>query len=117
MKSKAGARFTAISVGSFREPKTVYRKPYTAYLFLLLCALVTSSCGVYSFTGTTLSPTIKTVTVNNFVLATAGGPANLPLTFNERLKEYYQRYTNLKVVPAMAIWYWKGTLRATNSLP
>lgn len=58
------------------------------------------SCGVYSFTGTTLSPDIKTVTVNNFVLATAGGPANLPLTFNEKLKEYYQRYTNLKVVPA-----------------
>lgn len=57
------------------------------------------SCGVYSFTGTTLSPDIKTVTVNNFTLATAGGPANLPLTFNEKLKEYYQRYTNLKVVP------------------
>lgn len=59
-----------------------------------------TSCGVYSFTGTTLSPDIKTVTVNNFTLATAGGPANLPLTFNEKLKEYYQRYTDLKVVPA-----------------
>ncbi len=59
-----------------------------------------TSCGIYSFTGTTLSPDIKTVTVNNFVLATAGGPANLPLTFNEKLKEYYQRYTNLKVVPS-----------------
>lgn len=72
------------------------------WLLLLLIAplsFVTSSCGVYSFTGTTLSPDIKTVTVNNFILATAGGPANLPLTFNERLKEYYQRYTNLKVVP------------------
>ena len=63
------------------------------------CSLLTVSCGVYSFTGTTLSPDIKTVTVNNFTLATAGGPANLPLTFNEKLKEYYQRYTNLKVVP------------------
>ena len=71
------------------------------------CSLVTSywllitatSCGIYSFTGTTLSPDIKSVTVNNFTLATAGGPANLPLTFNEKLREYYQRYTNLKVVP------------------
>ncbi len=69
-------------------------------LFILHSTLFISSCGVYSFTGTTLSPDIKTVTVNNFVLATAGGPANLPLTFNEKLKEYYQRYTNLKVVPA-----------------
>ena len=66
---------------------------------ILNSSFIIQSCGVYSFTGTTLSPDIKTVTVNNFVLATAGGPANLPLTFNERLKEYYQRYTNLKVVP------------------
>lgn len=68
-------------------------------LFILNSSLFIQSCGIYSFTGTTLSPDIKTVTVNNFVLATAGGPANLPLTFNEKLKEYYQRYTNLKVVP------------------
>lgn len=69
-------------------------------LFMIYCSLFISSCGLYSFTGTTLSPNIKTVTVNNFTLATAGGPANLPLTFNEKLKEYYQRYTNLKVVPS-----------------
>ena len=71
-----------------------------AFLFFILnSSLFIQSCGVYSFTGTTLSPDIKTVTVNNFTLATAGGPANLPLTFNEKLKEYYQRYTNLKVIP------------------
>lgn len=69
-------------------------------VFIILnLSFIIQSCGIYSFTGTTLSPDIKTVTVNNFVLATAGGPANLPLTFNEKLKEYYQRYTNLKVVP------------------
>ncbi|WP_223860817.1 LPS assembly lipoprotein LptE [Spirosoma validum] len=68
--------------------------------FILNSSLFIQSCGVYSFTGTTLSPDIKTVTVNNFVLATAGGPANLPLTLNEKLKEYYQRYTSLKVIPA-----------------
>lgn len=82
-----------------RDRTAVRRGPYAVFLALLLCAWLTSSCGIYSFTGTTLSPDIKTVTVNNFVLATAGGPANLPLTFNEKLKEYYQRYTNLKVVP------------------
>ncbi|MCK8494193.1 MULTISPECIES: LPS assembly lipoprotein LptE [Spirosoma] len=93
-----------------RQPAATSQRPAVSlgrlsgrhWLGLLLvvgCSLFTTSCGVYSFTGTTLSPDIKTVTVNNFVLATAGGPANLPLTFNERLKEYYQRYTNLKVVP------------------
>lgn len=80
--------------------KNVRIKRLLTALFTINFSLFTlTSCGVYSFTGTTLSPDIKTVTVNNFTLATAGGPANLPLTFNEKLKEYYQRYTNLKVVP------------------
>ncbi|GAB3698655.1 hypothetical protein GCM10027592_23920 [Spirosoma flavus] len=78
----------------------VNRYRFILVIIALSSLLVVQSCGIYSFTGTTLSPDIKTVTVNNFVLATAGGPANLPLTFNEKLKEYYQRYTNLKVVPA-----------------
>lgn len=91
--------------------------PVFFLFFILNSSLFISSCGVYSFTGTTLSPAIKTVTVNNFTLATAGGPANLPLTFNERLKEYYQRYTNLRLFPTMVIWFWKETLRATICWP
>lgn len=80
--------------------KRVHTKQWITAVFTVCISLyVLTSCGVYSFTGTTLSPDIKTVTVNNFTLATAGGPANLPLTFNEKLREYYQRYTNLKVVP------------------
>lgn len=87
---------------SSQQPTGRFWRSAKRWFCLLLavgCSLSTVSCGVYSFTGTTLSPDIKSVTVNNFVLATAGGPANLPLTFNEKLKEYYQRYTSLKVVP------------------
>lgn len=83
---------------------------------ILYSSFIIQSCGVYSFTGTTLSPDIKTVTVNNFVLATAGGPANLPLTFNERLKEYYQRYTNLKVVPANGDMVLEGNITGYDLL-
>ena len=85
-------------------------------LFILHLPLFITSCGVYSFTGTTLSPDIKTVTVNNFTLATAGGPANLPLTFNEKLKEYYQRYTNLKVVPANGDMVLEGNITGYDLL-
>ena len=87
-----------LSVISYQSSVRLAQK-WAYLLFTVYCSLITASCGIYSFTGTTLSPDIKTVTVNNFTLATAGGPANLPLTFNEKLKEYYQRYTNLKVVP------------------
>jgi len=79
-------------------------------LILVVCSLLIESCGVYSFSGTTLSPDIKTVTINNFTLQTAGGPANLPLTLTERLKEYYQRYTNLKVIPTGGDMALEGTV-------
>lgn len=79
-------------------------------VFIVHCSLFISSCGVYSFSGTTLSPTIKTITINNFTLQTAGGPANLPLDLTERLKEYYQRYTNLKVVPTGGDLVLEGTI-------
>lgn len=32
-------------------------------------------------------------------MATAGGPASMPLTLTEKLKEYYQRNTGLKIKP------------------
>ncbi|MDP5121706.1 MAG: LPS assembly lipoprotein LptE [Spirosomaceae bacterium] len=54
---------------------------------------------MYSFTGTTLSDEIKTITIRNFAMVTAGGPQNMTLTFNEKLKEYYQRNTSLKLRP------------------
>lgn len=102
MKTKPGFFVSRISSGVRSWCRTRYEKRKTLSLLLLsLCSLLLTSCGVYSFTGTNpLSPDLKTVTINNFTLQTAGGPANLPLTLNERLKEYYQRYTNLKVVPA-----------------
>ena len=68
-------------------------------VFIIQFSFFINSCGVYSFTGTTLSPDLKSITISNFTMATAGGPANLALNFNEKLKEYYQRYTNLKVLP------------------
>ncbi len=61
-----------------------------------------SSCKIYSFTGTTLKDDLKTITIQNVAMGTAGGPANLTLTFTEKLKEYYQRNTSLKLKPSDA---------------
>ncbi|WP_204356486.1 LptE family protein [Arcticibacterium luteifluviistationis] len=66
---------------------------------IFLFAFCLQSCGIYSFTGTSLSPDLETITIQNFGVATAGGPQNLAIDFNEALKEYYQRNTNLKLVP------------------
>lgn len=53
--------------------------------------------GCYSFKGASLSADIKTIQINNIRMETAGGPTNLGLTVNEKLKEYFQRNTTLKI--------------------
>ena len=74
-------------------------KKLTALFFVLHCALFLSSCGVYSFTGTNLSPDIKTFSVLNFTMGTAGGPPDLPQRLTGELKEYFQRNTSLLSQP------------------
>ncbi|MCE6990234.1 LptE family protein [Dyadobacter sp. CY323] len=64
-------------------------------LLFLHCSVFISGCGVYSFTGTNLSPDIKTFSVLNFTMGTAGGPSDLPQRLTEDLKEYFQRNTSL----------------------
>jgi hypothetical protein len=54
-----------------------------------------SSC--YSFKGASLSPDLKTIQIANVRMETAGGPSNLSLTINEKLKEYFQRNSTLKI--------------------
>lgn len=86
-------------------------------LCLMLLGIVWQSCGIYSFTGTNLSPDIKTFTVLNFTMSTAGGPANLPLDFSERLKEYFQRNTNLTQLPSGGDLILEGTFTGYDVVP
>lgn len=65
-------------------------------LLIIICSLLIGTSGCYSFRGTSLDPNLKTIQIQNFAFQTAGGPANLSLTFNEKLKEYFQRNTSLK---------------------
>jgi hypothetical protein len=63
-------------------------------LFIVILYIL-SSC--YSFKGASLDPNLKTIEISNIRMETAGGPANLSLEINEKLKEYFQRNTSLKI--------------------
>jgi hypothetical protein len=63
-------------------------------LFFFVFALV--ACGVYSFTGA--STPAKNIQVNQFYNNTDLAPANFAQTFTNRIKDYYQRNSSLKVV-------------------
>ncbi|MFY7908854.1 MAG: LptE family protein [Emticicia sp.] len=71
---------------------------YNLLLIIISCTIITG-CKVYSFSPAKVSSDLKTITIQNVVMGTAGGPANLTLTFTEKLKEYYQRNTSLKLKP------------------
>ncbi|GHA58614.1 LptE family protein [Pontibacter akesuensis] len=64
----------------------------------LLLLLVCSSCGIYSFTGTTISPDIKTISIQTIENSTGEGPSNLTQVVTNNMIDYYRRNTNLAVV-------------------
>lgn len=71
---------------------------FSIFAFVLL-HLVLFGCGAYSFTGTSLSPDIKTISVDLFADKTGTGPPDLSQTFSEKTREYYQNNTKLSLVP------------------
>jgi hypothetical protein len=85
-------------------------KIFILLLLIIIHGLLIAGCKVYSFTGTNLKNDLKTISIRNFVMGTAGGPINLTLTFTEKLKEYYQRNTSLKIKPNDADLLVEGTI-------
>ncbi len=86
-------------------------------ILVLISGVMLNGCGIYSFTGTNLSPDLKTFTVLNFTMSTAGGPANLPLEFSEKLKEYFQRNTSLTQRPSGGDLLLEGTFTGYDVTP
>lgn len=61
-------------------------------------SLLLGGCGVYSFTGATVSPDIKTISVKTFVNVAGQGPTRLSQNFTESLRDFYLKNTNLTLV-------------------
>jgi hypothetical protein len=69
-----------------------------AALSLIIVSLtLLSGCGIYSFSGA--STAAKNISIEPFFNNTDLAPANIAQTFTNRLKDYYQRNSSLKVVP------------------
>jgi hypothetical protein len=65
------------------------------YLFL---SFILFACGVYSFTGASISPEVKTISFQNFFNNSPLGPSNMSVLFNEKIKDYFERNTSLTLV-------------------
>jgi hypothetical protein len=57
-----------------------------------------SNCGIYGFTGASISPTVKTISIQTFYNNAPLGPSNMTSLFTEAIKDYYQQNTSLALV-------------------
>ncbi len=63
-------------------------------LVLLLCG----GCGVYSFSGTSISPDVKSISIQTIENSSGQGPSNLTQIVTDNFKNYYRRNSNLTVL-------------------
>ena len=67
-------------------------------LLLIFAALVVHSCGIYSFTGTSIQPDVKTVTINYFEYKALKVNPTLSNSLTESLKDKFRKMTRLEQV-------------------
>ncbi|MEJ0057470.1 MAG: LptE family protein [Bacteroidota bacterium] len=77
-------------------------------LFFLLFLFLFQGCGVYSLSG--VATTAQTVTIDQFFNNTDLAPANMGQTFTNRLKDYFQQNTSLKVIDVNGDIHFEGII-------
>ncbi|NOS91083.1 MAG: LptE family protein [Cyclobacteriaceae bacterium] len=77
-------------------------------LLLSLISFLFSGCGMYSLSGA--ATTAKTIQIEPFFNNTDLGPANLGQNFTNKLKDYFQQNSSLRVVSANGELLLEGTI-------
>ena len=67
-------------------------------LALAVTALIVQSCGIYSFTGTSIQPDVKSVTINYFEYKALKVNPSLSNLITEQLKDKFTKLTRLEQV-------------------
>lgn len=67
-------------------------------LALTVTAFIVHSCGIYSFTGTSIQPDVKTVTINYFEYQALKVNPSLSNQITEALQEKFIKLTKLELV-------------------
>jgi hypothetical protein len=100
-------------------PFPVSRLPENRLLLILCCFLcvLTYGCGVYSFTGASISPDVKTVSIQYFPNNAAVVQPILSQQFTEKLKEKFISQTSLALVDNSGDLQFEGAITAYDAAP
>lgn len=96
-KASSGKLFASSCEIFTNDTRSLVHGSKLAILILFICLVLLNSCGIYSFSGA--STAAKSITVEQFFNNTDLAPASLAPNFTNKLKDYYQRNSSLKVVP------------------
>jgi len=100
------------------KPSTMTRSKALIYVTLLICTAFFGSCSVnYSFSGASISPEVKTITVKFFTKTAALGPPALGQVFTERLKEKFVSQTSLTPVDRNGDVIFEGAITGYTITP
>ena len=73
-------------------------KKIVVTLVLSAVALYVQSCGIYSFTGTSIQPDVKSITINYFEYTAMKVNPSLSNTLTVALQDQYRKLTKLEMV-------------------
>jgi hypothetical protein len=101
-----GRSSLAMTLGSLR---------FLLFSFFLFSTL--SGCGVYSFTGASISPEVKSVSIDFFPSYAALAPANMPQAFTEALRDLFVSRTNLDLLTKNGDIQFEGYISGYQTRP
>jgi hypothetical protein len=87
------------------------------YLTILLLLVLFSGCGVYSFTGASISPEIKTISIQYFPNNAPLIEATLSQSFTDALRDKFVSQTNLTLITNGGDLSIEGEITGYNTMP
>jgi hypothetical protein len=88
--------------------------------FILSCIgllAFTFSCKIYNFTGGSIPPEVKTISVGFIENQAGSGPPSLPLVTTEKIKTYFQDNSSLSIAPTNGDWQITGYISQYSTEP
>ncbi len=100
--------------------KRIWRNANTAVFalfMLIILPIIFSGCGVYSFTGASIPPEAKTISIANFPNKAELVQPSLSQAFTEKLKDRFASQTSLNLIPRNGDLHIEGEIIGYSTEP